>query len=138
MTRIDSHWTITEPVRSPVETGAAGEAILSSGELQENRMGWENVIDRQLIQWAMDLSQPEEDGVEVPSRSIIGIGCGVAQSMRDAGMPPPLRVVPNGDGGIVFEHREGSLFETIEIDADGSVEIAVFLDSRLVSRRRLN
>jgi len=138
MTKLDSHRTLSEPVRSPVETGAAGEPILSSGELQENRIDWENVIDRQLVEWVRDAGRLEDESIEMPCRSVIAMACRVAQSMRDAGMPAPLRVVPSGDGGIVFEHREGSLFETIEIDSDGSVEIAVFLDSRLVSRRRLN
>ena len=100
-------------------------------------MGWENVIDCQLTKWANDPCQLENDGIEAPSQEIISLACRVALMMRDEGMPPPLRVVPNGDGGITFEREAGLLFETIEIEEDGSVERITFVDSKLASRERI-
>ena len=49
MTRLDASQTISEFVGSPIETGAAGDSVLSSGELHQNRMAWEKVIGTPVI-----------------------------------------------------------------------------------------
>ncbi|NQT41347.1 MAG: hypothetical protein HQ581_27915 [Planctomycetes bacterium] len=139
MTRLDANTrrTISESVTKPVATGAADESALSSGELQENRIGWKRVIDDQLIEWGMDPDQLEDEGIEAPSRKIISRAWDLARRMRDGGAPPPLRVVPNGDGGITFEWKDGPVFETIELEDDGSIEIIKFVDSEVVSRHSI-
>ena len=137
MTRLDTSVTISEPIRSPIETGAADESVLSSGELHQNRMGWQKVIDDRLIEWGKDPSRLEDDGIEAPSRPIIVLACRVARVMRDAGKPPPLRVVPDGDGGIAFEWKDGPASHAIEIEEDGSIEMITFENYRLVSRQRI-
>ena len=110
------------------------ETVLLSEKFQ-NRVGWQKVIDDQLIEWGKDPSQFEDDGIEVPSGESIRRAYDVARRMHDAGVPPPLRVVPDGDGGITFERQDGPVFQTIEIADDGSVEGIVFENSRLVSRQ---
>lgn len=137
MTRLDSSRTLSGSITSEIETCAAGEQMLSSSELQEDRLGWKDAIDRKLIEWARDPSQLEDDGIEAPSREIISLACQFAIFMRDDAQPAPLRVVPDGDGGITFERKEGSLFEKIEIEQDGTIEHLRFINCRLVSRRRL-
>ena len=69
-----------------------------------------------------------------PSTKAISMACQVTRMLQDR--PPPLRVTPSGDGGIVFERSTGEVFETIEIQEDGSVERATFRNSRLHSRER--
>ena len=135
MTRIDMGKTISEFVGSAIETGAGGESVLSSAELNQNQMAWDKVIDEQLIEWARDPGQLEDDGIEPPSRPIISLACELVRTMRDNGCPRPLRVVPNGDGGITFERKDGSLFQAIEIQEDGTIEFTVFENSRLVFRQ---
>ena len=57
--------------------------------------------------------------------------------LRDAGWAAPLRVVPDGDGGIAFEHRAGECFESLELTADGQVELIRFLKSKVMQRQQL-
>jgi hypothetical protein len=104
---------------------------------QQRREAWQQIIDRDLVEWGLDPSQLEDDGLPAPSRAIIGSACRIAQACRDAGWKPPLRVVPTGAGGIMFERREGAVFETLEIRPDGTVELALYENSRLRFRRRL-
>lgn len=74
----------------------------------------------------------EDDGVEPPDRDTIRLAFNVAEQMRRSGAPAPDRVAPSGDGGIVFERRDGSLFQTIEVSADRRLEFSVFRDGLLV------
>jgi hypothetical protein len=136
MTRVDVFQTISPPVASPVETGAATDELLSRCEPDEERLAWDEVIDYRLIEWGRDPSQLDDENFQAPSLEIISLACRVAREMRAAGLPAPLRVVPNGDGGITFEHKAGRVFETIEIDEDGSIELVTFADSKLVFRQR--
>ena len=128
---------MSEPVRSRVETGAADDRILIDREHDGNRTAWQDLIDGKLIEWGRNPDALEDDGIRPPSATIIKLACQVATILRDEEWPPPLRVIPNGDGGIVFERREGQLFVTIEIDEDGSIEYAAFVNCRLVSQHRL-
>ncbi len=137
MAKLDVSQTISESIRSPIETRAVDESVLSSGEFHANQVGWKQVIDDQLIEWGKDPSRLEDDGIEPPSGAIIGLACDLVRTMRDKGLPPPLRVVPDGDGGIAFEWKNGPVFQTIEIEEDGSIELITFENSRLVSRQRI-
>lgn len=132
----DTTETISGPVSNNIETRAADEQILSSSELPKNREGWDKLIDHRLIEWGSNPSQLEDDGIEVPSRESIKIACQLAYVMRNNESPFPTRIVPNGEGGIVFERMKGQTFITIEIDENGSLEITEFIDSRLVCRQR--
>ena len=137
MTRLDTSQTISEPIRSPIETGAVDDSALSSGEFHQNQMAWQKVIDDQLIEWGNDPSRLEDDGIEPPSGAIIRLAYDRVQKMRGEGWPPPLRVVPDGDGGIAFEWKDGPASCSIEIADDGSIELITFENSRLVSRQRI-
>jgi len=137
MTRLDT-WTLSEDIRSPVATGAADDDMLSSWERDSSRAAWQELIDRKLIKWGRDPSPFEDDGPEPPSAKAVWQACHVAQVMRDVGAPAAIRVVPDGDGGISFERRVGSVSESIEIDREGAIELITIVDSRLVSRQRLN
>ena len=138
MPKIDTGCTISESVEPRVRTAAADEGMLSSGRSHENRRGWESVIDRQLIEWGRGLDGLECDDIRPPSAVSIRAAIDIARFMRDEAESAPVRVVPNGEGGIVFEWAEGREFETVEIDEEGLVEICRFVDSRLVFRRLLN
>lgn len=80
----------------------------------------------------------EDDGIIPPTRETVQRAAEVARELCAAGLPVPQRVAATGDGGIVFARQEGVYFSNIEIAADGSVELTVFRESRLVSRQRLN
>ncbi len=137
MQSLEQSKTISEPMSSVIDTGAVYEETLSSGESHQERLAWERLIDGQLIEWGRNPEQLEDDDIEAPSREIISVASTLALTMCRHEMPAPSRIAPDGEGGIVFEHREGRDFETFEIHEDGSIEYLAFHDSQLVDRQTL-
>lgn len=141
MTVADSEITLSDAIESPERTGAADDEGLASADRDRDRQRerWQQMIDRYLVEWGRDPNQleDEDEGVVPPSKAIINRASQIAMNLRDAGWPGPLRVVPDGDGGISFERRTGAYFESLDILEDGSVELATFKDCRLQFRRRL-
>ena len=110
-------------VEEPVPTAAIRDAELASRPPSDSCLrGWNRIIDDQLIQWgATGVEVPEDDFVE-PSHEVIHFACSIAQRMRDGGLAPPLRVVPDGEGGISFERREQARFFSLNVHSDMSIE----------------
>ncbi|MHB1421927.1 MAG: hypothetical protein ACYC3I_01780 [Gemmataceae bacterium] len=135
MMMLESDARISEKTLSPIPTGVAASPILTNtgNERFNNRAKWQTVIDDTLVEWGRDPSRFAEDGLAPPSAKAIGAACQIALFLRDYDYDAPLRVVPNGDGGIVFERSQGEIFETIEIQEDGSYEWATFNNGRLRS-----
>ncbi len=86
-----------------------------------------------LREWITAASTWDEDGVVPPSPQTIRFAMRFAARLRDEGTPGPTRVVPDGEGGLVFERREGRLFETFTVTAGTTVELDRYRDSRLLS-----
>jgi hypothetical protein len=97
---------------------------------------WNTAIN-ELLDWRQDLSQLMDEGLLPPKSEIVDLACALALEMRDDGWLGPLRVVPDGEGGIVFERGDRYLFETIAIEANGQVEVLSFENSHLSARRVL-
>ena len=70
-----------------------------------------------------------------------GIGRGhaieFARQLRDQGFPIPTRVVPDPNGGIVFQHQEQDVSEEYHIWDDGVIEFMYFDGPRLIERRKI-
>jgi hypothetical protein len=105
----------------------------TSGE-SSAREGWQQVIDRQLIEWGRNPDQLEDEGVEPPAKEIIQGAILLARAFRDNGYPPPDSVVPDPNGGIVFERREQDVAEVFHLWDDGTVEYRRFHGTQLVER----
>jgi hypothetical protein len=58
----------------------------------------------------------------------------MAQVFRDKGFTPPDSVVPDPNGGIVFERRAQEMSEVFHLWDDGTVEYRRFQSTRLVER----
>lgn len=101
------------------------------------RVAWERVIDDTLIAWGCDPSHLEDEGIDPPSRETIYRAILLAQAYRDEGRPSPDSVVPDANGGVVFERREGSISEVLHVWEDGTIEYQLFQGSRLMERRIL-
>lgn len=114
---------------------ALGNERLRSPE--EWKDGWDRIIDQHLVEWGRDPSGFDSDEIVPPSREIIHAACHVAMRLRDENWAAPLRVVPDGDGGIAFEHEDGASFQTLHLQADGSVELLTFRDCKIVGREGL-
>lgn len=99
-------------------------------------IAWQQIIDNQLIEWGRDSFTFDEEDFEDPTKKSIDIAIDQAIRFRDSCQPKPLRVVPDGEGGIVFERRSGRRFETLEISHDGSIEHNIFDDCRLIRTRQ--
>ena len=140
MTMLDvGDYTITGGLISAVSTAAVDQEALGvvARERGPSQQGWQDVIDKNLVEWGRNPGALDDEGVVPPSRAVINRACLVAIEARDQGEPPPNRVVPNGDGGIVFERWHDSVSQTIEIYNDGTIELAVYKDSCLLTRRHI-
>jgi hypothetical protein len=87
-----------------------------------------------LLAWHNEPDYLVDEDVLPPTRQIIYKAYRLAMALRDNRSPGPLRVVPDGDGGIVFERQEGAVFETISVESTGRVEVMSFEGSRLTAR----
>ena len=93
-------------------------------------------MDHELNEWALDPARFDDDGIEPPSRQIIRLAIALAEAFRDEGLPAPDSVVPDPNGGIVFEQQETACAEVLHIWDDGNVEHQLFRGTRLVERKR--
>lgn len=129
---------LTDEPPPSMSTGAAPEAALASDLTRSDvhRMQWQQVIDEKLVEWGRYPAQLAEPDLIPPTDSAIRSAVRIAMDMRDASPshPPPLRVVPDGDGGVVFERWEGSSSESIEIHGDGGAEYVQIRNHRVIQR----
>ena len=129
-----------------VRTGAANEELLAvtAKRREEHRLRWQDIIDKKLIEWGRNPEELADDDLVPPSHAAVDSAVRKAQEWRDAReydngfVPSPQWVVPNGDGGIVFEWREESTSAVVEVFDDGSAECAIFEDNKLVSRTSID
>ncbi len=127
----------SSPLPDAVATDVASETRSSRDYESASREKWQEAIDYRLIEWGRDPSQLEDEGVEPPTGQTIRLAIELAQAFRDAGLRPPDSVVPDPNGGIVFERREKGVCEVLHIWDDGTREYCRFQGTRLVERRTL-
>lgn len=85
-----------------------------------------------LRQWMTELPDWDDEIDESPDRGTLRLAVEVALVLRHRRMAAPMRVLPDGEGGLVFERRAGKLYETLTISADGTAELERFKESRLI------
>ena len=115
----------------PSEQYATSDA---TGNVDSGRIGWADIIEGRLADWARDTTQLEEEGLTAPNAATIARAFLVASTLRDKGASPPDRVVPTGDGGIAFQFERGREFISVEVEPEGVVELLVFEEGRLKHR----
>lgn len=107
---------------------------------KEARNAWQRLIDEQLIEWGRRPEQFEdEDGYQAPAPDVLAQATKLVAYCRDHGVLPPLRMAPDGEGGIIFDWKNSDppLHVIAQIHADGVMEMLEFLDCNLVARKRL-
>lgn len=118
-----------------VQTGVDMNLPMTCGRKRADYVSqWQSWIDGTLREWLRDPSQIADDGVEPPTDTIIRLALDLAEQFRDGGYPPPNRIVPDPNGGIVFERSVRGTSASYHIWDDGKVEYLEFLGTRLVSR----
>ncbi len=100
-----------------------------------HRDAWQRLIDYRLIEWGWDTEQLEDEGIEPPTRDTIQLAIALAEKLRDAALAAPNSVVPDANGGIVFELRKNDVIEVFHVWDDGATEYQCFHGTRLIERR---
>ncbi len=144
MNAFDTWQAIADDPMTPL-AGVAVRPRLADDELPkvaDRRTGaeapravWRSMIEETLNAWQRNPGDFDDDGIRPPSPGIIELALRLASRLCERGSPPPTGIVPNGSGGITFERHHGSSLETFRVLADRSIELLVFDDCRLVSRR---
>jgi hypothetical protein len=135
-----SSCTLTPPVSDFIPAGGAesrkqeGSPFAHDARDEE---AWQRLIDR-LIDWGERAGQTDEDDLLWPTTDAIRSAYDILRLFRENGVPPPDRVVPDGEGGIVFEQASAKRSQRLEFGADGSAEHLVFENLKLVSRERVS
>jgi hypothetical protein len=119
----------------PACNGTNGSAPTSSAQVKERATAWQRVVDEKLIEWGRHPSQFDDDGIKPPNSVVLANACEFACFCRDNDIDPPLRVAPDGSGGVVFEWRAAPLYFTVEVNASGSAQLLVFENSKLLNRK---
>jgi hypothetical protein len=117
------------------QTGSVRDPdLLAQEESQRNRAAWDRFVDRTLVEWGRNPAALEDEGFIPPSYAAVSRACEVAMFLRDKGLPPPTKIVPDGEGGICFERAEGESSVSLNINADQTMELLTFDDCRLRAR----
>ena len=121
---------------SPAVATCFDALATSANEDRIRSEAWDRLIDEVLIDWGTNPEQFDEEETAPPSGESLAVAGQLAVRMRDCGWPCPTGVIPDGEGGIVFERRQGGDYMRFEIQSNGTVEFASFCDCRLVERIR--
>jgi len=99
---------------------------------------WNDILQNKLIKWRLDPDwfSGEEDFV-APSVRSIATAISLVTHMHENHWSLPTGVIPDGEGGIVFENRIDPVYERIEIEEDGALYCVSFVDCVLQSRYRV-
>lgn len=124
---------ISPPMETAVDTGADRDLPATSDTRSRWRTDWQNLID-QLTKWLQNPELVEDEGVDPPSTTILRLAIDYAERFRDEGFPPPGKIMPDPDGGIIFERRHNGTREEFHFWDDGSIEYVLFSGGRLVER----
>jgi hypothetical protein len=104
---------------------------------ETHAVAWQERLD-QLSAWSRDPEQLSDEAIEAPSRHMLGLAMDVAAVLRDRNIEAPDRMIPNGDGGIVFRWRSCDFTWSLELEADGSMETSLMEENKLVCRHTLH
>ena len=131
---------LSPKVRNIMQTRVDCELAVSTRRDDANfgdQQRWQRFIDEQLIEWGRNPSELEEEGTELPSKKTLQLAIRLASVLSARGQTAPTRVVPDVDGGIVFELQHRPFFETFSISSDGDLEYTAFKDCHIVLQERL-
>ena len=121
-----------------VRTGADTESPMSRDDTGDDNVveRWQTLIDR-MIDWGWNQGEFEDEGIEPPNREVVRLAILLAQRFKEERFRPPDSVVPDPNGGIVFELRENGDCEVWHVWDDGVIEYQRFQGTHLVERGTL-
>lgn len=116
-----------------VETTAGADAQLVSTAADFHKRQWAIWLDDYLIEWGQRPELVADGELRPPTQAALSAACRIAMEWAD-NTPAPHRIIPDGEGGLVFEWRSDNRFVSAEITATGSCEFLTFDDGRLIAR----
>jgi hypothetical protein len=93
-------------------------------------MNWDDII-KKLDEYEDGKSGCEDYGLEPPSKAAIKEA---RRYVASKPVNPPMRICPDGDGGITMEWENSTGFFTAEFDPKSVSTIHTFIDGKLVKR----
>jgi len=93
---------------------------------------WSAIVDR-LGVWGLNPSVTDEDGLVSPSGESCSSACMLVIDMKDHGCSLPTGVIADGEGGIVFENKNDPIYQCVEIDEFGKMNLLTFKNGKLLS-----
>ncbi|MBI1826615.1 MAG: hypothetical protein HY287_16555 [Planctomycetes bacterium] len=135
----DAVATLSPEIKAAVSTSGDKSTPVTAERLEDNwRERWNECIDSTLIEWGRNPDQfaDPDEGFRAPTTMCIQAAIRVALRLRDLKEPPPppSRVVPDGEGGLVFERIAGDTHESLRVYADCAGELLTFKHCELKSR----
>ena len=127
--------TGSQLVRPITETRTA--AALTTMRPTKLASRWQGLIDNKLLAWLNDPRQLADEGIDAPTQTIIRLAIDFAERWRDEGRVPPDQIIPDPNGGIIFERKDGQITEAMHVWDDGQIEYFRFRGTKLEIRNVL-
>jgi hypothetical protein len=80
----------------------------------------------ELHRWLRTKSTWCGDGISPPTDELVRSAIELADRLRSAGYHPPTFILPDGDGGVVFEFRYDPSYTRIVLNPDRTIERLAF------------
>jgi hypothetical protein len=132
--------TMTPAPAPLVPTGALEDAGLMAIDPSQagNRQAWRLMSERVSMMRFVIFPDLEAEGLTPPCLAAVDEALRLVSAMSKMGaFPPPSRVIPNGEGGIVFERWTGGDLDRIEVFANRQVYLSQFEGGRRLVHRQI-
>jgi len=97
-------------------------------------MNWRDEHDHTLmVNWSRDLNQFVNDGVEPLTGAAIDTAIKLARQLRKVDSPK-FTMVPDVNGGIVFEYKIEGLTYVFDVDENGGINACTFRGTELIHK----
>jgi len=135
MTTTDIGTTI-HGLDSPVSKEGFDPGVLATTASDRKSLDekWNAIVDQPLIDWGLNPSFEDEDGLVMPTGLAVAKASELVTNLRNQGWSLPTGVIPDGEGGIVFENKQDPFYSRLEIDENGLIMLLTFRDCKLLSQ----
>jgi len=97
---------------------------------------WDQLLQSTLGEWINRPAEPiDEDGYTPPTHETIELAWNVGRKLRDTKIDVPHAIIPNANGGVVFEWRGViGVYESLDIENDASFYYYVIHNLKVMLR----
>jgi hypothetical protein len=133
--KTEARSALSAVLRDAVATGTDSDSPITPRD--DAAEAWQRIIDYKLVEWGRDPASLSDEGFDAPSASVISTAIQWAKNWQAQGIAPPSRVIPDPNGGIVFERQTPELTHVIHFWDNGSLEYRQFRGVRLIERHEI-